>query len=125
MFELSSTSFDIYQRIARYTKKLRTSKDSLLIVNRSPQHMVNQEGSPSRSSRTAFFLVGLMVVALLPMIATPVSAGQSYLPMAVAFAVAAWNDRRSHLDSMSTAASPSGEAKCPPMDDVGFPSRFT
>ena len=39
--------------------------------------MVNQGGSPSRSSRTAFFLVGLMVVALLPMIATPVSAAAS------------------------------------------------
>ncbi len=48
-----------------------------MIVNRSPQHMVNQGGSPSRSSRTAFFLVSLMVVALLPMISTPVSAAAS------------------------------------------------
>lgn len=39
--------------------------------------MVNQGGSPSRSSRTAFFLVSLMLVALLPMIATPVSAAPS------------------------------------------------
>ena len=39
--------------------------------------MVNQGGSPSRSSRTAFFLVSLMLVSLLPMISTPVSAAAS------------------------------------------------
>ena len=39
--------------------------------------MVKQGGSPSRSRRTAFFLVSLMVVSLLPLISTPVSAAAS------------------------------------------------
>ena len=39
--------------------------------------MVNRGETVSRSNRTAFFLVSLMLVALLPMIATPVSAAPS------------------------------------------------
>ena len=39
--------------------------------------MVNQRGSASRSNRVAFFLVSLMLVSMLPMIATPVSAAES------------------------------------------------
>ena len=39
--------------------------------------MVNRGETVSRSNRTAFFLVSLMLVGLLPMIATPVSAAES------------------------------------------------
>ena len=48
-----------------------------MILSRSPLNMVNRGETVSRSNRTAFFLVSLMLVALLPMIATPVSAAPS------------------------------------------------
>ena len=48
-----------------------------MILSRSPPDMVNRGETVSRSNRTAFFLVSLMLVALLPMIATPVSAAPS------------------------------------------------
>ena len=48
-----------------------------MILSRSPPIMVNRGQTISRSNRTAFFLVSLMVVSLLPMIATPVSAAAS------------------------------------------------
>jgi len=48
-----------------------------LILSRSPPNMVIRGETVSRSNRTAFFLVSLMLVALLPMIATPVSAAAS------------------------------------------------
>ena len=40
-------------------------------------NMVIRGETASRSNRTAFFLISLMLVALLPMIATPVSAAPS------------------------------------------------
>ena len=48
-----------------------------MILSRSPLIMVIRGETASRSNRTAFFLVSLMLVALLPMIATPVSAAPS------------------------------------------------
>ena len=48
-----------------------------MILSRSPLIMVIRGETASRSNRTAFFLVSLMLVALLPMIATPVSAAES------------------------------------------------
>ena len=48
-----------------------------MILSRSPPNMVIRGETVSRSNRTAFFLVSLMLVALLPMIATPVSAAAS------------------------------------------------
>ena len=48
-----------------------------MILSRSPPIMVIRGETASRSNRTAFFLVSLMLVALLPMIATPVSAAPS------------------------------------------------
>ena len=48
-----------------------------MILSRSPLAMVNQGGSAYRSNRVAFFLVSLMLVSMLPMIATPVSAAES------------------------------------------------
>ena len=48
-----------------------------MILSRSPLNMVNRGETVSRSNRTAFFLISLMLVALLPMIATPVSAAPS------------------------------------------------
>ena len=48
-----------------------------MILSRSPLNMVNRGETVSRSNRMAFFLVSLMLVALLPMIATPVSAAPS------------------------------------------------
>ena len=39
--------------------------------------MVNRGETVSRSNRAAFFLVSLMLVSMLPMIATPVSAAPS------------------------------------------------
>ncbi len=48
-----------------------------MILSRSPLNMVNRGKTVSRSNRAAFFLVSLMLVSLLPMIATPVSAAPS------------------------------------------------
>ena len=39
--------------------------------------MLNRKGSVSRANRAAFFLVTVMLVSLLPLIATPVSAAPS------------------------------------------------
>ena len=48
-----------------------------MIVSRSPLNMVNRGETETRGSRAAFFLVSLMMVSMLPMIATPVSAAPS------------------------------------------------
>ena len=48
-----------------------------MILSRLPLNMVNRGETTYRSNRTAFFLVSLMLVGLLPMIATPVSAAES------------------------------------------------
>ena len=48
-----------------------------MILSRSPLIMLNRGKGASRSNRAAFFLVSLMLVSMLPMIATPVSAAPS------------------------------------------------